>query len=309
MRQGSSATIAQMPSALEARTRIVQSSANRWVKALRAALTHPPALARRSDAAAPLLALEGFHLVRAALGSGLIPAALFLRDGSQAEALATLEEALASSARSNDRSATMERLLQETEILVLPPALFAGLLATETPQPVAALVGAPPFSSEEIVGGPLPLVAVLAGLQDPGNVGTLLRSAEAFGATGALLLPATATPWNPKCLRASAGSALRLPMLALESAGDAATLLRANRIRSYAAVPIGGSVPDALDLRKPVALWIGNEGAGLSAAELALCENRITISMPGAIESLNAAVAGSVLFYEVARQHVAMQGA
>ena len=295
-----------MPSTLEARTRIVQSPANRWVKALRAALAHAPALARKGDAAAaPLLALEGFHLVSAALGSGLIPVAIFLRDGSQSEALATLAQALEATAKGTDRGAAMERLSHGTEILVLPHTLFAGLLATETPQPVAALVPAPPSSSQRIVDGPLPLVLVLAALQDPGNVGTLLRSAEAFGASGALLLPGTASPWNPKCLRASAGSALRLPMLAVESAQDAAAVLRARQIHSYAAVPFGGSAPDRLDLRRPLALWIGNEGAGLGAAELAACDRCVTVSMPGPTESLNAAVAGSVLFYETARQRAA----
>ena len=103
---------------LQARTRIVQSSANRWVKALRAALAHPPPLARKGDAAeAPLIALEGFHLVSAALDSGLVPAALFLRDGSQSKTLATLEDALLSPAFRADRSATMARLSQGTEQL------------------------------------------------------------------------------------------------------------------------------------------------------------------------------------------------
>ncbi len=300
MRQGAGATIARMPPALGARTRIVQSSANRWVKALRAASAHPPPLGRRGDAAAPLLALEGFHLVSAAFCAGLTPAAVFLREGSEGEAPAALEEAVA--AQTGSRGVGIGRVVEETEWIVLPQALFASLLATETPQGIAALVPAPPSRFEEITNARQPLVLVLAGLQDPGNVGTLLRSAEAFGASGALLLPGTATPWNGKCLRASAGAALRLPLAAVESAQAAAALLRGHGVRSLAAVPAGGSAPGELNLREAVALWIGNEGAGLGPAELAACDGRVSLAMPGATESLNAAVAGSVLLYEAARQ-------
>ncbi len=286
-----------MPSALEARTRIVQSPANRWVKALRAALLRPPALAQgKAGGEQPLVALEGFHLVEAALAAGLVPAALFLRAGEERQVLETLARLGACS--------TYEAagLPDATEILALPPELFASLLLTEAPQPVAALVAAPVFSHDAVFRGDAPLIVVLAGLQDPGNVGTLLRSAEAFGASGALLLGGTASPWNPKCLRASAGTVLRLPMLAVRDAEESSTLLSARAIRSYAAVPGGGERPESLPLDRPAALWIGNEGAGLGTRELAACEARITIHMPGASESLNAAVAGSLLLYEAARQ-------
>ncbi len=286
-----------MPSALEARTRIVQSPANRWVKALRGALLRPPGLARgQADKEQPLIALEGFHLVEAALAAGLLPAALFLRAGEERHVLEALVRHGVPAARE------ASGLPAETEILVLPPDLFASLLLTESPQPVAALVAAPPFAQDDVFRGDPPLVVVLARLQDPGNVGTLLRSAEAFGASGAVLLAGTASPWNPKCLRASAGAVLRLPMLAVRDAEEAAALLAAQAIRSFAAVPEGGRSPETAALDVPAALWIGNEGAGLGADELAACEERVTIPMPGAAESLNAAVAGSLLLYEAARQ-------
>ena len=289
-----------MHPALQARTRIVQSPANRWVKALRAALLHPPALANTSAAAAqpPLLALEGFHLVTEAIRSGLALAAIFLRAGEEAATLRTLEQMLATA-----------RLAPSTEILLLPSALFKSLVETETPQPIAALISAPCSSPESIADAPLPLVLVLAALQDPGNVGTLLRSAQAFGATGALLLAGTATPWSSKALRASAGSALRLPLAALRDAQEAAALLGAHSVRSYAAVPVGGAPVAGARLHQPTALWIGNEGAGLGAAELAACDARITLPMPGATESLNAAIAGSLLLYEASRQRAASKHA
>ena len=259
-----------MRSGLQARIRIVQSPANRWVKALRRAVAQPPALAE----AGALLALEGEHLLREALASGLLPSAVFVCEGF----------------------ALREELPPETEILSLPPALFRATVSTEAPQPVAALVPAPARPLFTVVQ--TPLVLVLAALQDPGNVGTLLRSAEAFGATGAILLSGTATPWGGKALRASAGSALRLPLCPARTAEEAATMLRARGVRSYAAVPRGGGLPS---LGGPSAIWIGNEGAGLSPAELQACDDRLTLPMPGPVESLNAAVAGSLLLYEAAR--------
>ncbi len=290
-----------MHPALEARTRIVQSSANRWVKALRAALARPPALAPRDDTQeAPLIALEGFHLLTEALRSGWTPAAIFLRAREAGKTLRALEEAL--SVYGGVAPVTVPA---ETELLVLPPELFESIVETETPQPIAALLPAPFARPEAIVNGPLPLVLVLASLQDPGNVGTLLRSGEAFGATGALLLSGTATPWSGKALRASAGSALRLPMLAVRSAGEAAALRRAHAVRCYAAVAADGLPVDRAGLDGPAALWIGNEGAGLGPVELAACDARITLPMPGGTESLNAAVAGSLLLYEASRLRAA----
>ena len=291
-----------MHPALQARTRIVQSSTNRRVKALRAALAHPPALSPQSDgvSGAEPIALEGFHLLVEALRSGLAPLTIFLRAGDEDATLRTLDAALK----------PLRAVVPEaTEWLVLPPALFESLMRTEAPQPVAALLPQPGHTAGRVLAVDPALVLVLCGLQDPGNLGTLLRSAEAFGATCALLLAGTATPWSGKSLRASAGSALRLPLLAARDAGEASTLLRAHGIRSYAAMPSGGELPSHAPLGQPSALWLGNEGAGLSAAHLAACEARLTLPMPGATESLNAAVAGSLLLYEASRLRASVRPA
>jgi RNA methyltransferase, TrmH family len=164
---------------------------------------------------------------------------------------------------------------------------------------------------------------VLAGVQDPGNVGTLLRTAEAFGASGAAACSAggigTANPFEPKALRASAGSALRLPILRGVAAPLLLAQLRVAAVRIYAAcpeehfpAPAGSSgkvlAPWQADWRAPAALLIGNEGAGLPA-ELARSADAI-VRIPQAaapeagvpIDSLNAAVAGGILLYEAARQ-------
>ena len=288
------ATIAPMYTALPARIRIVQSPANRWVKALRSAVAHPPGANAGSDA---LVALEGAHLVAEALRSGLALRALFLRAGEEAAAWQALQPHVAGGS------------MDAAELLALPPALFRSATGTETPQPIAALVAPPTRETDAGLAGPAALVLVLAGLQDPGNVGTLLRSGEALGATAAILLPGTASPWSGKALRASAGSALRLPWHPVRNLEAAAALLRSYNIRSYAATPSGGVPASEAALDRASALWIGNEGAGLSAPELAACDACITLPMPGPVESLNAAVAGSLLLYEACRQRRLLPGA
>ena len=297
-----------MDGALQARVRIVQSSSNRRVKGLRSALLNPPPLL--ASAAAPeenVLALEGFHLVVEALRSGIIPQAIFLRQGEEEEALLNLQQTLDNFTDGNRQLITMKQLGDSIEMFVVPPALFRTLVGTDTPQPIAALVPVPEPDPLSALSAPFPLLVVVAGLQDPGNLGTLLRSAEAFGATGALLLAGTVTPWNAKCLRASAGSALRLPLLALPDARAAAKLLRKHDVTSYAAVASDAPLAHEADLLPASAFWIGNEGAGLGPSELAACGSRLTIPMPGKVESLNAAVAGSLLLYEASRQRLASE--
>jgi TrmH family RNA methyltransferase len=270
---------------LRTRTRLIESRQNPRVKELRAALS------RSGRTPSGLIAIEGEHLVAEAIRSHLHFAATFLRDGYQPPFA----------------------LPDDAEHLLLPAEVFASAVSTEQPQGIAALVHAPTFSADALFPAatppllpPLvpPLILVLAGLQDPGNVGTLIRSAEAFGASGVLLLPGTASPWNPKALRASAGSAFRVPMLTIAEA-DALTLLRDRGVPALAAVVHGGVPVAEARLAEPAALLIGNEGAGLSPALLAAADRRITIPTPGPVESLNAAIAGSLLLYEAAKQRSA----
>jgi TrmH family RNA methyltransferase len=261
--------------------RRIESRQNGRVKELRAAL------ARTGRTPDGLVAIEGEHLVQEALRSRLRFATVFLREGY---------------------SPAYE--LPDIEHLLLPADVFASAVSTEQPQGIAALVHAPTFSADALFPAATPLVLVLAGLQDPGNVGTLIRSAEAFGASGVLLLPGTASPWNPKALRASAGSAFRVPMLTIAEA-DALTLLRDRGVPALAAVVHGGVPVAEARLAEPAALLIGNEGAGLSPALLAAAHRRVTIPTPGPVDSLNAAIAGSLLLYAAATQRAeaAMQRA
>jgi RNA methyltransferase, TrmH family len=265
---------------LRTRPRLIESRQNPRVKELRAAL------ARTGRTPSGLIAIEGEHLAAEALRSHLRFATVFLRDGYQPPFA----------------------IPDDAEHLLLPPDVFLSAVATEQPQGIAALVHPPVFSPDTypdtLFRGQAALILVLAGLQDPGNVGTLLRSAEAFAATGVLLLPGTASPWNPKALRASAGSAFRIPAITATEA-EALDLLAQHNIPAIAAVARSGISVSAAPLAKSCALLIGNEGAGLSDSLIAAAAHRITIPMPGNVESLNAAIAGSLLLYEISVQRAA----
>jgi len=151
------------------------------------------------------------------------------------------------------------------------------------------------------------LVVVLVGVQDPGNAGTILRSAEAFDATGAITTRGTTDPWSPKALRASAGSALRLPLLRGMRIPVLLAQLKLQQVKIVAASSRGGTDADAdadlgVALQEPAAIFIGNEGAGLPVEIEQAADARISIPMAEAVESLNAGVAASLLLYEAARR-------
>jgi TrmH family RNA methyltransferase len=192
----------------------------------------------------------------------------------------------------------------QTEVLLVPAALLTPALTTEAPQPVAALVEPPQWNWEDVLAGSpdrAALVVVFAGVQDPGNLGTILRSAEAFGATGVVSLPGTVSLWNPKALRASAGSVFRLPALSA-SAEECFLRLREGDLTIWATAAGRGREAAGADLTGPLALVIGNEGNGVPEELAAQADGALTIPCPGPVESLNAAVAASVLLYEAARQ-------
>jgi RNA methyltransferase, TrmH family len=261
-----------MKSLAERSPRRVESRQNARIKELRAGLS------RGARTVSGQVAIEGLHLAQEAVKSGLPLHTVFVREGSEG-----LLEHLA---------------LGNAEVLLVPEDVFASAAATEHPQGIAALVETPAFTLQAVLAG-TPLVVIAAGLQDPGNLGTLVRSAEAFGATGMILLPGTVSLWNAKTLRASSGSAFRLPVINL-SAEDAFTALRAADVRLFAAVAHDGT--SEANLCGPSALLVGNEGAGLPEEWIRSADERVTIPCPGPVESLNAAIAGSVLLYEAMRQ-------
>ncbi len=261
---------------------IVSSRQNARLKQLRGAFAGHPRLANG------LIALEGEHLVEEALRSGMLLKTVFL----------------------SERRPLPSFLPSSLEVLRVEDELFASLGETRSPQGIAALMLPPVRSLDEVLWG-VPLILVACGLQDPGNLGTLIRSAEAFGASGVLTTPGTVSAWNGKALRASVGSVFRLPVVPCSP--DDLLALRHRGVRLLAAVGEGVGTETItelgrVDLTTGVALLIGNEGAGLSADLLALADERLTVPCAGTVESLNAAVAGSILLYEAYTQRARVGG-
>ena len=234
-------------------------------------------------------AIEGVRIIEEAIRSGLRFRAVFVRESAQ------------------DRA---ERLLPQigahVDTLLLPDKLFDGIVPSETPQGVAALVRLKDFSLDDVLErlqfGP---VIVLAGLQDPGNLGTILRSAEAFGSAGVVVGEGTVSPFNSKVIRASAGSVFRLPVIIAKSADaleEVLAALRAKSVRLLATSSHKGTPLDQAKLGGPVAVFIGSEGSGLPRNLMAKVDETVAIPHTPQVESLNAGVAGSIVLYEAARQ-------
>jgi TrmH family RNA methyltransferase len=270
---------------------VITSRDNKWLKQFRAALrgTGP----RDGES----IGVEGPKLIEEALRSGLEAEALLVSEGGEREAGRILHAAGAS-----DTGIPRSRVLRTTD------KLFEGVAGTDTPQGVAALFRQRAWGFDDVLRGPgemhggSPLVIVLAAVQDPGNVGTILRSAEAFGATGVVAARGTADPWSPKALRASAGSALRLPVLRGWAIPVLLAQLKMAKLRIYAAssAPLDGA--SEADLREAAAIFVGNESSGVPAEVMRAADAIISIPMVETVESLNAGVAASLVLYEAARQ-------
>src|SRR5271168_2003443 len=296
---------------------VLTSRDNRWLKEFRMALRG--GLPTESGA----VGVEGVRLVEEALNSGCrIAAVLFSETGE----------------RHRERLAPFVNKPEIAfPVLRTTDRLFEGLADTEHPQGVAALVHPRETTLDDLLRTPAsacsPLLVVLAGVQDPGNVGTILRTAAAFGATGAITAASgqsgTASPYSPKALRASAGAALHLPILPGMSLPILLAQLKVANVRTLATsvheapTPSVGAQfiapsfnastiapplsPWEVDWCEPVALLVGNEGAGLPEEVERSADARIRIPMASGIESLNAAAAAAVLFYEAARQRKSRQ--
>ena len=189
--------------------------------------------------------------------------------------------------------------LRMLRVFVLPDALFAALSTTETSQGVMALVRPPNWTLDQLFRAQS-LVVVLDGVQDPGNAGTIVRTAEAFGATGVIFLKGAVSPYNPKTLRASAGSVFRMPLVAGLDAALARAAIEQKRMDVYATQPNGKKMLGDVDFTRRAAIIIGSEGHGISET---LRSAAIDLRIPtSGVESLNAAVAAAVILYEACRQ-------
>lgn len=274
---------------------IITSRDNKWVKMFRAALRGT------GPGKDEPIGVEGPKLIEDAVRSGLVAEALLVAASGEGE----LEHIL-QAATESEAGIPRSRILRTTD------KLFASVTGTESPQGVAALFKQPAWGFDDVLRGPgamrenQPLVLVMAGVQDPGNVGTIVRSAEAFGATAVIATRGTADPWSPKALRASAGSALRLPLLRGMAIPVLLAQLKMARVKIIAASSKACDAEDMnVDLREPAAIFIGSEGAGLPPEVLHGADAMISVPISASVESLNAGVAASVILYEAARQRKA----
>lgn len=260
------------------RLRRITSPQNALLKEIRASFRH----AEPGDG--EFCAIEGVKTIEEAIRSGLKFQAVIFSD---------------SAARNADR--VLGQLRASVETVVVEDEIFRGVVNTESPQGVAGLVQFKTFTMEDVLAGDPPLVVLVAGVQDPGNLGTIIRSAEAFGAGGVLLAEGTVSRFNPKVVRASAGSVFRLPCLVSKFAAMSEPL-RARKMRLIGTSSHQGKPANEMDLRHGLALVIGNEGAGLPPAVTRSMDEFVSIPHKSGVESLNAGMAASILLYEASRQ-------
>jgi TrmH family RNA methyltransferase len=267
-----------MPHSVQDRLRSISSPQNALLKRLRRALS------RGEPTEDGFIAIESVRMVEEAIRSGLKFKAVFFSASAEAQARRLLPQIGA-----------------QVETLAVPDDLFASTAATETPQGVAALVKLKDSALESILATAQPLLVAVAGVQDPGNLGTILRSAEAFGASGVMLAEGTVSPYNPKVVRASAGSLFRLAVVRVEL-DNVLPDLRARGLRLIATSSHKGVPLHKASLADPLALFVGNEGAGVSRDLLGRMDEVVAIPHSPRVESLNAGVAASIVLYEISRQ-------
>ena len=234
-----------------------------------------------------LVLLETVRLVEDALASGAVIRKVFL----SADATARFQDLL-------------QKFSAETEILEVTPKVFDTLVTTQTSQGILALAAEPRWTTQDLFAQTPPLILVLAGIQDPGNLGTILRAADAFGATGVMMTQGTVSPYNAKALRATAGALFRLPLLRGLTAAEALSLLRQHQVRIFASIAAGGELLSKVNFVQPTAVVLGSEGHGL-LDEWRKTAKPLTIPIAPAVESLNVAVAAAVILYEIASQRAA----
>jgi TrmH family RNA methyltransferase len=260
-------------------SREVSSSANSLVKVFRRAL---------ADGVTPQgwLGVEGPFLVEEAL---------------KAAPRVVTHSVLVASGAAAKFSPLLHRLPAEAEVAQVPDRLFASLAQTEAPQGIAALTELPAYTLEQVVGAAHPLLVVACRLQDPGNLGTMMRSALAFSASAFLTLQETVSPFNPKAVRSSAGTIFRLPLVCGLDPHKALPFL-SRRVRMVAAERNSPGSLSQADMTGPLAILVGREATGLPEDIARHAGQLLRIPIREEVDSLNAAIAASIFLYEAARQ-------
>jgi len=233
-----------------------------------------------------IVLLDGEHLVSEALASGVELETVALTD-------AAVEHCHALCARLEDASVA---------VVTVADAVMSAVTPVRQPSGIAALARVGPANIVDVLARAPQLVVVLDGIQDAGNVGAIVRAADAYGATGVVTTPGTADPFGWKALRGAMGSTFRLPIAVRQPLADVLKDLEGRGVSVVAAVPRGGTPLPAVDLRRPAALLLGGEGAGLADDVAARADERVTIPMRAPVESLNVAITAAVMLYEASNQ-------
>ena len=189
-----------------------------------------------------------------------------------------------------------------SKALIVDDQVFRQVSDTQTPQGIMAIVRQKENNLEDILNQPDALLLLLENIQDPGNLGTMMRTAEGAGVTGIIMSRETVDIYNPKTIRATMGSLYRMPFVYVDDFCETVRLAKSQGIRLYAAHLDGKNTYDGEDYRQPSGFLIGNEGNGLTKEAADSATDYIRIPMGGQLESLNAAVAAAILMYEASRQ-------
>jgi RNA methyltransferase, TrmH family len=238
-----------------------------------------------------VMLLDGAHLITDALAAGVRIHEVAVT--AEAAGRHEIEQVLAGLRR------------EQTEIIAVNGRVMDALSPVRSATGIVALADRPPAAPDRLYGVAAPFVAIGIDVQDPGNVGAMVRVAEAAGASGFVAAGACADPFGWKALRGSAGSALRLPIALQRDANLAVDDARRHGCRVLAAAPRAGRSVFEVDCRPPIAVLIGSEGSGLPASLVARADERVTVPMRPPVESLNAAVTTALILYEAFRQKVA----
>jgi TrmH family RNA methyltransferase len=239
----------------------------------------------RGDVAGAML-LDGEHVIDEALKSGV------------AIDVAAFGERLGK----GDLAERMQRA--GAKIVLVTDAVLNAISPVHTPSGVVGIARRPVEKLEDLFAREPQLIAMLHDVQDPGNVGAVVRAAEGCGATGVVCSEGTADPFGWKALRGAMGSAFRLPVAARQPLAEALAMARSKGLRVFATTARGGTSLPHCDLRGPSAIIFGGEGAGLSEDLLRAADAHLTIPMQPPVESLNVAIAAALVIYEAARQRL-----
>jgi TrmH family RNA methyltransferase len=263
----------------------ITSRQNRFVRACRDLAAHP-------DPDGARVLLDGVHLIRDACTARC-----------EFEFVGITSSRLDSQTEERDLAEQLEHA--GAPVFDVTDSVFSSMSPVRTPSGMVAIASRTPLEASSIAQQSGGLVLVVVDIQDPGNLGAVIRVAEAGGASGVLVAGASAHPFSWKALRGGMGSTLRLPVATVADAESCVQDLRRAGFRTVAAVPADGREPDAIRWTGSVALVVGGEGAGLPDAVINACDEHVTIPMAPSVESLNVAVAAGIVVYAARRQRVA----